>query len=93
MPGWAALVIFIIILFWLGLMEGLQVALVELKRVDIEQFRWVQCRMDRSKPMEPYYYKTIRFTNVENAGETLSMFWCQFRRALFRCVRQGCPQQ
>ena len=38
-PGWAALIIFIIILFWLGLMEGLQVALVELKRVDIEQFR------------------------------------------------------
>ena len=25
MPGWAALIIFIVILFWLGVMEGLQV--------------------------------------------------------------------
>ena len=25
MPGWAALIIFVVILFWLGVMEGLQV--------------------------------------------------------------------
>lgn len=25
MPGWAALIIFLVILFWLGVMEGLQV--------------------------------------------------------------------
>jgi hypothetical protein len=39
MPGWAALLGFIGILFWLGVMEGLQVALVELKRVDPATYR------------------------------------------------------
>lgn len=39
MPGWAALLIFLAILFWLGVMEGLQVALVELKRVDPLTYR------------------------------------------------------
>lgn len=31
-PGWAALILFIVVLFLLGLVEGLQLALVELKR-------------------------------------------------------------
>ena len=31
-PGWVALVLFILDLFWLGVVEGLQIALVELKR-------------------------------------------------------------
>ena len=31
MPGWAALIIFIVILFWLGVMEGLQVKLLTLQ--------------------------------------------------------------
>ena len=39
MPGWAALILFVVILFWLGVMEGLQVALVELKRVDPASYR------------------------------------------------------
>jgi len=38
-PGWAALILFIAVLFWLGVMEGLQVALVELKRQDPETYR------------------------------------------------------
>jgi len=38
-PGWAALILFITILFWLGVMEGLQVALVELKRQDPQTYR------------------------------------------------------
>ena len=39
-PGWAALLLFFALLFWLGLMEGLQVALVELKRQDPETYRY-----------------------------------------------------
>jgi len=39
MPGWAALLLFITVLFWLGVMEGLQVALVELKRQDPETYK------------------------------------------------------
>lgn len=39
MPGWAALILFITVLFWLGVMEGLQVALVELKRQDPETYK------------------------------------------------------
>ena len=31
MPGWAALIIFIVILFWLGVMEGLQVKVLTLQ--------------------------------------------------------------
>jgi len=38
-PGWAALLLFLLLLFWLGLMEGLQVALVELKRQDPQTYR------------------------------------------------------
>jgi len=33
-PGWAALIIFLVVLFLLGVMEGIQIALVELKRQD-----------------------------------------------------------
>jgi len=39
-PGWAALLLFFALLFWLGLMEGLQVALVELKRQNPETYRY-----------------------------------------------------
>lgn len=39
MPGWAALLLFLAVLFWLGVMEGLQVALVELKRQDPSTYR------------------------------------------------------
>jgi len=38
-PGWAALLLFLFLLFWLALMEGLQVALVELKRQDPQTYR------------------------------------------------------
>jgi len=38
-PGWGALLLFIAVLFWLGVMEGLQVALVELKRQDPATYR------------------------------------------------------
>ena len=31
-PGWASLLIFLFVLWLLGVMEGLQIALVELKR-------------------------------------------------------------
>ena len=31
-PGWTALILFILDLFWLGIVEGQQIALVELKR-------------------------------------------------------------
>ncbi len=31
-PGWATLILFVLVLFWLGVVEGLQIALVELKR-------------------------------------------------------------
>merc|ERR1711936_811800 len=33
-PGWAALIIFLLVLFLLGVMEGIQIALVELKLQD-----------------------------------------------------------
>jgi len=37
-PGWASLIIFILVLFLLGVMEGLQIALVELKRQQPESY-------------------------------------------------------
>merc|ERR1712123_187505 len=37
-PGWASLIIFILVLFLLGVMEGLQIALVELKRQHPESY-------------------------------------------------------
>jgi len=38
-PGWAALILFILVLFLLGLVEGLQLALVELKRQKPDTYR------------------------------------------------------
>jgi len=38
-PGWASLIIFIMVLFLLGVMEGLQIALVELKRQEPESYK------------------------------------------------------
>ena len=38
-PGWASLIIFILVLFLLGVMEGLQIALVELKRQEPETYK------------------------------------------------------
>ena len=38
-PGWAALIIFIVCLFFLAVMEGLQIALVELKRQEPETYK------------------------------------------------------
>lgn len=38
-PGWASLIIFIFVLWLLGVMEGLQIALVELKRQNPETYK------------------------------------------------------
>ena len=38
-PGWASLIIFILVLYILGVMEGLQIALVELKRQQPESYK------------------------------------------------------
>jgi len=38
-PGWASLLIFVFVLFLLGVMEGLQIALVELKRQEPESYK------------------------------------------------------
>jgi len=38
-PGWASLIIFIVVLYLLGVMEGLQIALVELKRQQPESYK------------------------------------------------------
>jgi len=38
-PGWASLIIFLVVLFLLGVMEGIQIALVELKRQDPATYR------------------------------------------------------
>ena len=38
-PGWAGLIIFICVLWLLGVMEGLQIALVELKRANPESYK------------------------------------------------------
>merc|ERR1712073_238956 len=38
-PGWASLLIFIFVLWCLGVMEGLQIALVELKRQNPETYK------------------------------------------------------
>ena len=38
-PGWAALIIFVVLLFALGVVEGLQIALVELKRQHPDAYR------------------------------------------------------
>jgi len=38
-PGWAALLIFLVCLFFLAVMEGLQIAIVELKRQQPETYR------------------------------------------------------
>jgi len=38
-PGWASLLIFIFVLWCLGVMEGLQIALVELKRLDPDFYK------------------------------------------------------
>jgi len=63
MPGWAALIIFIIILFWLGVMEGLQVALVELKRVDARTYR----------ESHPHAYKLGQMANRKDNVERFLM--------------------
>jgi len=38
-PGWASLLIFLFVLWCLGVMEGLQIALVELKRLNPEHYK------------------------------------------------------
>ena len=38
-PGWVALVLFVLDLFWLGVVEGLQIALVELKRQHPDSYK------------------------------------------------------
>ena len=38
-PGWASLLIFIFVLWCLGVMEGLQIALVELKKLNPEYYQ------------------------------------------------------
>jgi len=38
-PGWASLLIFILVLWLLGVMEGLQIALVELKRANPDSYK------------------------------------------------------
>ncbi len=38
-PGWAALILFVLVLFWLGVVEGLQIALVELKRQHSDAYK------------------------------------------------------
>merc|ERR1712128_14331 len=38
-PGWAALIIFVACLFFLAVMEGLQIALIELKRQETETYK------------------------------------------------------
>lgn len=38
-PGWAALIIFLVCLFFLAVMEGLQIALVELKRQEPDSYK------------------------------------------------------
>jgi len=38
-PGWASLIIFVMVLFFLGVLEGLQIALVELKRQEPESYK------------------------------------------------------
>ena len=38
-PGWASLIIFVLVLYLLGVMEGLQIALVELKRQQPESYK------------------------------------------------------
>merc|ERR1711872_827056 len=38
-PGWLSLIIFVFVLFLLGVMEGLQIALVELKRQKPESYK------------------------------------------------------
>jgi len=38
-PGWASMIIFLLVLFLLGVMEGLQIALVELKRQEPESYK------------------------------------------------------
>merc|ERR1711990_1047995 len=38
-PGWAALILFIVVLIMLGIMEGIQIALIELKRQDPDTYR------------------------------------------------------
>jgi len=63
MPGWAALIIFIVILFWLGVMEGLQVALVELKRVDARTYR----------ESHPHAYKLGQMANRKDNVERFLM--------------------
>jgi len=63
MPGWAALIIFVVILFWLGVMEGLQVALVELKRVDARTYR----------DSHPHAYKLGQMANRKDNVERFLM--------------------
>ena len=39
LEGWAALIMFFVVLFLLGIVEGLQLALIELKRQDPDTYR------------------------------------------------------
>ena len=38
-PGWVALILFVLDLFWLVVVEGLQIALVELKRQHPDSYK------------------------------------------------------
>jgi len=46
-PGWAALILFIIVLLLLGIMEGLQIALLELKRQNPATYQYTHPRAYR----------------------------------------------
>jgi len=63
MPGWAALIVFLLCIFWLGVMEGLQVALVELKRVDARTYR----------ESHPHAYKLGQMANRKDNVERFLM--------------------
>ena len=38
-PGWAGVLIFLGVLFWLGVVEGILISIVEVKRLDPEEYR------------------------------------------------------
>ena len=60
-PGWAALIMFLIVVFWLGVVEGLQLALVELKRLSPDSYKMT-------------HPKAHAFMQIVNKGDNLERF-------------------
>ena len=86
MPGWASLLIFLFVLWLLGVMEGLQIALVELKRyrqhnTSLQEIIYlllilIQCPHSRQNPdtYRQTHPAAYRLGQVAGQGDNIERF-------------------